>query len=352
MPALTCCIIAKNEAPRIPLLLKGLSTICEQTVLIDTGSTDNTAQVARALGADVHFFRWNDSFSDARNKSLEMADNPWILCVDADDNLPERSLIEIAKLRKQPPDKAFGFVIRSTQDGVTGMASTQIRMFPNRKGLRFRYRVHEQIRPALIEHGIPIIFTEVEIIHTGYMDKDTIADKQQRNLKLLEKDLADHPADGFLHYLAGMAWMDLGEMERATNELQSAWALAVADPDKRHIALGAALELTEMASKGGHGAYEGALLWLERAEGMKKEYPRCLYLRGFMDYNKDDLENALKSLTQMMECEKPDLLLPIDLTILKSMGAALMGQIYMKMGRPQDAVLILDRAQQALKKRF
>ena len=350
MPALSCCIIVKNEAHRIPHLLRNISAISDQIVVVDTGSTDNTAQVAGDMGAEVTLFPWTDSFSDARNKSLECARHPWILYVDADDYLPERSLKGIKELKRGQPGKAYALVIKSTQDGVTGISSAQIRMFPNIKGLRFKYRVHEQIRPALIEKGIPIVQTEIEIIHTGYTDQDTVVAKQKRNLKLLQKDLADYPRDGFLHYLAGMAWADLKNPALAKDEFIKASELTVSDPEKRHIALGAALELAEMALKKRQAGHAEALRWLKMAESLEKEYPRCLYLRGRLNYEKGDLEKALKPLKYLMECQKPSFLLPLDITMLKTTGAALMGQIYLKIGQPQEAVAILNQAELLLKK--
>jgi len=351
MPALSCCLIVKNEAHRLPSLLKSLSTICEQLALVDTGSTDDTVQVAKSMGAEVSMFPWNDSFSHARNRSLEMAEHPWILYVDADDSVPEKSLCDIAELKQRSPEKAYGFVITSTQDGVAGMASAQIRMFPNSKENRFQYRVHEQIRPALIRQGTPIVFTDIKIVHTGYTDSATMAAKQRRNLKLLEKDLADYPEDGFLRYLAGMACVDLKELARGRNEFQKAWELSVADKDKGHIALGAALELSERAIKEGGGRHANALLWLQRAESLEREYPRCLYLRGRFQYEKQEFTNALKSLKRLIEWERPAaLFLPLDLTMLKTTAAALMGQIYLKTGRPQEAVSIFERARRLLSK--
>jgi hypothetical protein len=350
MPALSCCLIAKNEAHRLPSLLQSLSGISEQIVVVDTGSTDDTVQVAKNMGADVSVFPWNDSFSDARNRSLEMARHPWILYVDADDSVPEKSLCDISELKQGPPEKAYGFVITSTQDGVTGMASAQIRMFPNSKENRFQYRVHEQIRPALNKQGTPVVFTDIKIVHTGYTDSGTLAAKQRRNLELLEKDLADYPGDGFLRYLAGMACVDLEELTRARDEFKKAWELSVADTDKGHIALGAALELSEMALKEGGGHHTNALLWLQRAESLERGYPRCLYLRGRIQYEKQDFTNALKSLKRLIEWERPALFLPLDLTMLKTTAAALMGQIYLKTGRPQEAVSILNQAREALRK--
>lgn len=350
MPTLSCCIITKNEAHRLPLLLNILPSICEQIVVVDTGSTDNTVQVARDMGAEVISFPWNDSFSDARNDSLKATNHSWILYLDADDRLPENSLRNIAKLKETQPQKAYAFVIKSTQDKFTGISSAQIRMFPNIEGLRFRYRVHEQIRPSLVEKGIPIIHTEIEIIHTGYTDQETVASKQRRNIRLLKKDLTDYPKDGFLHCLAGMAWLDLKESASAKDEFLNAWELTSTDPDKRHIALGAALELSEMALKEHRASHAEALTWLDRAEGIEKEYPRCLYLKGRLDYERGALENALKPLKRLMACQDPDFLLPLDIAMLKTTGAALMGQIYIKIGRPQEAVSVLNQAKQILGK--
>lgn len=350
MYSLSCCIIAKNEAHRLTSLLESLSPVCDQIVVVDTGSEDNTVQVAKDMGAEVSFFPWNDSFSSARNKSLKEARNPWILYVDADDFIPENSLLGIAELKKTPPESAFAFIVQSTQDGITGISAAQIRMFPNIEGLEFKYRVHEQIRPSLVEKGIPIIFKKVNIIHMGYTDQNSVTAKQKRNIKLLEKDLMDYPDDGFLHYMAGMAWMDLKKYASAREEFKKAWELSVAYPDKRHIALGSALELVELALKKEQTGQSEVITWLEKAEDIEKNYPRCLYLRGRIAYEENDLVNSLKSLNRLMDCQAPDLLLPINVNMLKTVGAALMSQIYIKTGRSKDAISILNKAEQILNK--
>ena len=126
--------------------------------------------------------------------------------------------------------------------------------------------------------------------------------------------------------------------------------MSIADPEKGHIALGSALELAEMALKEGNGGHKDALVWVERAEGLKEDYPRCLYLRGLISCERGDLKGALESLKKLMNCQTPDLLLPLDMTMLKTTGAALMGKIYLKTDRPQEAVAIIERAQQILKK--
>jgi hypothetical protein len=126
------------------------------------------------------------------------------------------------------------------------------------------------------------------VVDTGYTDQDTVTAEQRRNLDLLKKDLIDYPRDGFLHYLAGMGWLDLKETTRAKNELLRAWELTVTDPEKGHIALGAALELVEISFREREAVHEEVVLWFERAEDMDKAYPRCLYLRGRIDYEKGE----------------------------------------------------------------
>lgn len=352
MPALSCCIIAKNEADRLSGLLKGVSSVCEQVVVIDTGSTDNTSEIATGWGADVAFFPWNDSFADARNRSLEMARHPWIMFMDADDILPERSVRKLADLKMNSPEKAYGFILKSTQDGITGMVNSQIRMFPNHKHLKFRYRVHEQIRPALVENSIPIVFTDIQIIHTGYKSREAVVSKQERNIRLLVKDLVDYPEDGFLHYMAGKSWKDLGVMNKAEEEIRKAWKLCINDPERRHIALGSALELSEIAlGEEGRKDTREALFWLERAEGVERGYPVCLYLKGRIAYETGKMEPAIESLTKLMACEPRELLLPVDMTMLKSQGAAYLAQAYMQMNNPAEAVAVLSRAQEILRKK-
>lgn len=350
MYALSCCMIVKNEAQSLGPLLKSLFALCEQVVVVDTGSADNTVEIARDFGADVGFFPWNDSFADARNRSLQMARQPWILYLDADDFLPAPTVRKVADLKNTQPERAYGFTIKSTQDGVTGAAGVQVRMFPNQRGLRFRYRVHEQIRPALMESGIPISFVDAEIIHRGYTDRETIEAKQARNLRLLLKDLEDFPMDGFLHYMSGMAFLDLRQKERAVEELNKAWGLCAADSEKVHIAQGASLELAEMGLGKTAEELAGAMCWLKRAEEIDPNHPRFLYLRARFHYEAGNLEEALKAFEKLTRIEICEMLLPVDLPMMKSAASAQMAQILIRTGRPMEAIAEIEKAQKRLKR--
>lgn len=85
-------IIAKNSASSIEKLITHLQTFCKQIVVIDTGSDDDTAQIASRCGAEVHFFKWQNSFSRARNYGLSLMRTDWIICVDTDEIIEKASI--------------------------------------------------------------------------------------------------------------------------------------------------------------------------------------------------------------------------------------------------------------------
>jgi glycosyltransferase involved in cell wall biosynthesis len=82
--------ITKNEEENLPRLFKSLDGFADRIVIVDTGSTDNTIEVAQKLGAKVYTMTWPDSFSEARNKAIELANTTkatWIAMFDADEVL-------------------------------------------------------------------------------------------------------------------------------------------------------------------------------------------------------------------------------------------------------------------------
>jgi glycosyltransferase involved in cell wall biosynthesis len=80
-------LIAKNEERFLPQCLRSVRALASQIVVVDTGSTDRTVDIAREFGAEVHSFSWCDDFSAARNAALEHATGDWILILDADEEL-------------------------------------------------------------------------------------------------------------------------------------------------------------------------------------------------------------------------------------------------------------------------
>lgn len=94
-------MIVKNEEENLPRCLKSLDGVCDEIVVVDTGSTDNSVDIAREAGARVEFFKWNGNEADARNYSVSKAKGDWLLMVDADEELSRPLHDEIIEIIPQ-----------------------------------------------------------------------------------------------------------------------------------------------------------------------------------------------------------------------------------------------------------
>ena len=128
----------------------------DEVVVLDTGSTDRTVQVARSFGARVFDFVWVDDFAAARNAALARATGHYAFWLDADDVIepPEKQKLEALFRGLRAGGEMPAFVIRCACDpGPNGEGGEtvvdHIRLFPVIEGVRWTYRVHEQILPAL-----------------------------------------------------------------------------------------------------------------------------------------------------------------------------------------------------------
>lgn len=104
-------MIVKNEEKYLDDCLKSVKGAVQQIVIIDTGSTDGTVEIAKKYKADVHHFKWIDDFSAARNESIKYASGDWILWMDADERLKPDSVSRLKKLLK-PEKKAVAYIIQ------------------------------------------------------------------------------------------------------------------------------------------------------------------------------------------------------------------------------------------------
>lgn len=192
---LSVCIIVKNEAALLERCLKSIRPVADQIVVVDTGSDDNSREIARQCGALVVESEWRDDFSWSRNISIEHADGTWILWLDADDVVPQGSLQPIAALKRKSPDCVYNFIVRNQRHGNTGTEFRQARMFPNRNELRFERRIHEQIMPSALRIGLPLETCDIVIEHHGYADPAVLKRKAARNIVLLLEEYPKYAPD-------------------------------------------------------------------------------------------------------------------------------------------------------------
>ena len=192
-PALSLCMIVKNEKDNLPDCLASVKGLAEEIIVVDTGSTDGTQDIARSHGARVIQSGWQGDFSLARNLSLAEAQGRWIIWLDADDRLLEPDKAALRKLAEADPDaqpRAYGLMVKNSRDGGrTGSVFNQVRVFPNRPELRFRAPVHEQILPALEEAAIPVESPRSGSCIPAMPIPTSRAAKQVRNKAILEAQI-------------------------------------------------------------------------------------------------------------------------------------------------------------------
>jgi len=202
-------MIVRDEENNLSHCLESVAGLFDEIVVVDTGSTDSTIEIARSFGARVFEFAWVDDFGAARNAALAQATGDYAFWLDADDVVdpPEREKLMALLDRLRAGDDAC-YVVRCkcdpSPDGSGGETVVDhVRLFPLREGIRWTYRVHEQILPALKRAGVPVRWTGITVRHTGYVDKALRARKLDRDDKILREQLEDRPDDPFTLFNLG-----------------------------------------------------------------------------------------------------------------------------------------------------
>ena len=218
MHPISVCIIAKNEEERIGQCLSSVKPCGFEIVVVDTGSTDRTKEIASAYADKVLDFPWCDDFSAARNLSLREATHNWIFMIDCDETIKEIDVEELTYFRKHLSD-SVGSVSREnlvTENGVLTLNNTDYtERFFNKKLYRYTGIIHEQLTPI---HGkeMPALLLHATLLHTGYdMTPKEREAKFRRNFTLLEKQAGADPENPYLYYQLGKTCEILEDFSRA-----------------------------------------------------------------------------------------------------------------------------------------
>lgn len=230
MPArISLCLIVKDEAANLPRCLASVQGVVDEIVVVDTGSTDATPEIARAAGARGLAHSWNGDFAAARNVSLAAATGDWILVLDADEELTTEGRRQLrAVVADTTADGLFVTVLNqaSPEDVVAEYPAASLRLFRNRPAYRYRGRLHEQISETIQSQGGRLAAVPVTIRHWGYQAAHVQgqADRRRRNTALLEQALAEAPGDLYLTAKLGCAYFYAGRPAEAGPPLQMFFA--------------------------------------------------------------------------------------------------------------------------------
>jgi len=233
---LALVVIARNEAASIARCLLSAKPFVDRMVVLDTGSTDDTAAIAESCGALVSHMAWTNDFSAARNTALQAANADWNLILDADEWL-ESGGEHLRTLGGANPSLGVVCVKNDTESDsdATESASQLIAWIPRvlPRGVHYTGRIHEQPVSSLPAARVPIV-----VRHDGYTAAK-MQKKGERNTQLLRDELAHRPDDPYVLYQLGKETeLHHEDYAKAVDYYARAFSLAQQDaPYRRNLVL-------------------------------------------------------------------------------------------------------------------
>ncbi|TFI59631.1 glycosyltransferase family 2 protein [Sphingomonas parva] len=266
MTRLALVMIVKNEERSLARCLESVRKHVDKIIILDTGSTDRTIEIAQSFGAEIHHWEWQDDFAAARNAALAHSDATWNLILDADEWL--ESGAEALSAKNLPPLRVrvpnFVGCVRLT-NARRSEDDPDKRIFLPRvlpRGVRYEGRIHEQPVSGLPRLLLPIVFG-----HDGYT-AEQIERKKGRNEALLRAELEINPEDSYLWYQLGRELYVHGEPQDAADCMVRAYNLCPLDSAVRLAIVVYAILLLRRADR-----YHEALALVDAEQDNWEEAP-------------------------------------------------------------------------------
>jgi len=249
---LSLCIIVKNEEQNLPACLKSVKDVVDQMVVLDTGSTDRTVEIAKQWGAQVEYFEWCNDFAIARNESLKYAQGDWILVLDADEHLNPGAISPLKQAIASEEHLVIN-LIRHEIGATQSPYSLVSRLFRNHPQVQFTRPYHAIIDDsveALLKHepnwkiaSLPVI----AIDHYGYQPSIIAAQNKAERAKLaMESYLKEHPGDPYTCSKLGALYSQMGQVKQGIEVLKSALSQETSDLVKFELYYHLALAYTRL----------------------------------------------------------------------------------------------------------
>ncbi len=242
MPSISLCIITKNEEKYLEQCLNSIKDIVDEIIVVDTGSTDKTIEIAKKYKAKIFHFNWIDDFSAARNESLKHAAKDWILVLDADEVVEKEDLSKIKNTIENPED-FVGFQLEQRsylnnffEGAVKNKSDFElagnypfyiphflVRLFKNKLGIYFKHKIHELAEDSIIEKNLKYKKIDVVLHHFGSLkDEKTVKEKAGQYSKIIVKQLQENPESARYNYQAGRMYLGINDFSSALRHFEKA----------------------------------------------------------------------------------------------------------------------------------
>jgi glycosyltransferase involved in cell wall biosynthesis/predicted glycosyltransferase involved in capsule biosynthesis len=231
-PLLAAVMIVKNEEQHLGRCLASIKELCDEIIIVDTGSTDATISIAESFGARVFHRTWNNDFAAARNESLSHTTANWVLYIDADEMLVNADVPQLrSMLARSHEVAAFGIQVSPM---IGWLPYTDFRLWRHDPAIQFVGDIHETTLPDInvlaAQRNQRLQPIALHMQHFGYEGDQT--KKHLRNLPLLEQQSQHTPRKiNILNQLARIHF-ELGNHEAAENVWRTALRVIEEDGEK------------------------------------------------------------------------------------------------------------------------
>ncbi|MDX9791265.1 MAG: glycosyltransferase [Candidatus Kapabacteria bacterium] len=223
--------IVKNEEKTLADSIKSISSIADEIIVVDTGSSDGTVRIAEQAGCKVFRFDWINDYSAARNESIKYAESRWILYLDADEELEHESASIIRNIAEDADRNTGGFVCEIINQYIDdyGKLSNYSGLYPRffrnltYPLVNFFGKIHEQISPSFMQRDYKMKESNLKILHHGYVTSKTEMDKKVRgHLKTLTEHVEQEPHNAYSWYQLGNTLFQMKKYKEAVPILENA----------------------------------------------------------------------------------------------------------------------------------
>lgn len=206
MSTVSACMIVKNEEELLPACLKSIKDWVDEIIVVDTGSTDKTKEIAKQMGAKVFNKKWQDDFSAVRNLAMSKATCEWIFTIDADEVVAPKSGEILKKMLPDIKEDIIGVNVYSLYgpQKVPRTHLVMLRFFRRSTEPRYVGRVHN--RPV-IKGNAKVHLLPFTINHYGYdVSPEVMAQKDERRLRMCKRWTEEEPkkAEAWHHLAMAM----------------------------------------------------------------------------------------------------------------------------------------------------
>ncbi|MBI2176486.1 tetratricopeptide repeat protein [Candidatus Woesearchaeota archaeon] len=341
---ISLCMIVKDESEWIGKCLAAAKGLVGQMVVVDTGSSDNTVEIAKGLGAEVYHFEWNDDTSAARNEGLKHATGDWILVLDADETIAASDFDRIKQLLAGSEYDGYALVQRNYANdtyredfiwavndpygeskGFTGWVPRLIvRLFRNKPEIRFEGIAHELVEGSIKKSGGKFCAIDIPIHHFKELkSQDYLKAKPGHYRRIGEKKLADEPNNA-------RAWQEMGTVEREAGNFAKAkgYFQKAVELDGSMVEAWQGLGMCCSSL----GDVDSAIAAFRKAIELNPEYPTAYFSLGVAYSRLGRLNDARDAIEEGLKRN------PNDFNALTNLGA-----IYEQGGHPEIGAEILQQ---------